>query len=54
MFKFFNDKRGAETLEYAIVGVLVVVAAIVGLRALGVNIGDLFTRLAGTIGGSGN
>ena len=54
VIKFFKDKRGAETLEHAIVGVLIVVAAIVGLRALGVNIGDLFTRLAATIGGSGN
>lgn len=46
-----RDKEATETMEYALIGVLVVVAAIAGLRMLGVEVGATLMNLANTIGG---
>ena len=46
---FWNDEAGATAIEYALIAALVAVAIIAGLSLLGVNLGDLFTRLAGCI-----
>lgn len=46
-----RDKRAGETMEYALIGVLVVVAAIAGLRLLGINVGATLTSIATVIGG---
>ena len=44
---FWSDEGGATAIEYALIAALVSVAVIAGASALGVNIGGLFTKIAG-------
>ena len=45
--KFWYDQNGATAVEYALIAGLVSVAVIAGASLLGVNVGGLFTRIAG-------
>ena len=45
--KFWRDENGATAIEYALIAALISVAVIAGASALGVNIGGLFTKIAG-------
>ena len=45
--QFWCDENGATAIEYALIAALISVAVIAGASALGVNIGGLFTKIAG-------
>jgi Flp pilus assembly pilin Flp len=49
--RLLKDKRAAELSEVGIVLALVVVVAIVALRALGINITDVLNTVSNAIGG---
>lgn len=44
---FWCDESGATAIEYALIAALISVAVIAGASALGVNIGGLFSKIAG-------
>jgi Flp pilus assembly pilin Flp len=53
---FARDEQGLETVEWAVVGTLVVIAAIVAFTTLGANTDAAMTNIANTMpagGGSG-
>ena len=49
--RFLNDRSGAELTEVGIVLALVVIVAIVALRALGVSITGVLNNVAAALGG---
>jgi Flp pilus assembly pilin Flp len=53
--RFARDEQGLETVEWAVVGTLVVIAAIVAFTTLGTNTDAAMTNIANTIppGGGG-
>ena len=51
--KFFKDESGANIVEYALLMVLVAIAAIAGMTLLGTNILARFNQVAGTVGTAG-
>jgi Flp pilus assembly pilin Flp len=53
--QFARDEQGLETVEWAVVGTLVVIAAIVAFTTLGTNTDAAMTNIANTIppGGGG-
>lgn len=52
ILKFWRDEEGATAIEYGLIAALIAVAAIVGMRALGKGLDDIFkdigTLLSGT------
>ncbi len=44
---FLRDKKGSNLVEYAVIIVLILVAAYGALRAFGLSVSDLFNWLAG-------
>ena len=53
---FVLDEQGLETVEWAVVGTLVVIAAIIAFTQLGANTNAAMTNIANTIppgGGTG-
>jgi Flp pilus assembly pilin Flp len=53
--RFVKDEAGLETVEWAVVGTLVVIAAIIAFTQLGANTNAAMTNIANTIppGGGG-
>lgn len=51
--RFWKGEEAIETMEFALIGGLVAVAAILGMTALGTNLQTWFAALAGKIGGLG-
>ncbi len=49
MFKFLRDTEGSNMGEYVVIGALVLLVALVGFQALGVNILGTVLRVAGSI-----
>jgi pilus assembly protein Flp/PilA len=47
--KFFADESGATAVEYGIIVALIAGAIILGVTALGGNLGDLFTSMSGKV-----
>lgn len=47
--KFYQEDEAIETMEYALVGGLIAVAAIVGMGLLGTTINNWMTAIAGKI-----
>ena len=45
--KFLNDERGSNLTEYAVIIILILVAAYGALRAFGLSVSELFNWLAG-------
>ena len=45
--RFLTDKRGSNLTEYAVIIILILVAAYGALRAFGVSVSDLFEWLSG-------
>ncbi|MCD4672691.1 MAG: hypothetical protein K8R77_08510 [Anaerolineaceae bacterium] len=46
-----NSERGATTLEYAVIAMVIVGIVLGAMRALGVSIADVFERAASSLGG---
>lgn len=42
-----GDRRGVTALEYGLIAALVAVVIITGVKALGVNAGSVFEKVAG-------
>lgn len=49
LWRFSSDERGATAIEYGLIVGLIVVALIGTLTALGGQMSDMFTSVAGTI-----
>lgn len=45
---FLKCEEGASAIEYGIIAGLIAVAIIAGANAIGSNLGDLFTEIAGS------
>ena len=43
--RFLRDERGADLVEYAVIIILIVVAAYAGIRAFGLDVANLFEWL---------
>lgn len=48
---WFKDEEGQDLIEYALIVALMLVLAIVGLSAMGTQIGDLWNRIATWLSG---
>ena len=46
-----EDETGASLVEYGLLLALIAVVAMLGLRALGIDINNLFNNIAGALGG---
>lgn len=44
-----ESERGVTAVEYGLIASLIALAIIVGVTALGVNLGELFTYIAGKV-----
>lgn len=44
-----ESERGVTAIEYGLIASLVALAIIIGVTALGVNLGDLFSYIAGKV-----
>ena len=44
--QLWENEEGASAIEYGLLASLIALAAIVGMTALGVNLGALFQRIA--------
>jgi pilus assembly protein Flp/PilA len=44
-----ESERGVTAVEYGLIASLVALAIIVGVTALGVNLGEMFTYIAGKV-----
>jgi Flp pilus assembly pilin Flp len=51
ILKVENPERGATTLEYAVIAMVIVGIVLGAMRALGVSIADVFERAASSLGG---
>jgi Flp pilus assembly pilin Flp len=49
--KIDNPERGATTLEYAVIAMVIVGIVLGAMRALGVSIADVFEKAASSLGG---
>lgn len=47
--RLVRDESGATAIEYALIGVLISVAIIVGATALGSKLNDLYTAVAAKV-----
>lgn len=45
--RFFESERGVTSVEYALIALLVALAILVAATALGVNLGALYSDVAG-------
>ena len=45
IWKFIKDEQGLETVEYAIIGGIITIAAITMIRSVGDRVVTLFTAL---------
>ena len=45
--RFMNDKRGSNLTEYAVIIILILVAAYGSIRTFGLSVADLFDWLGG-------
>ena len=43
--KLWNDEEGQGMVEYGLIIALIAIVAIVGLRALGISVGDMFNSV---------
>ena len=50
-WKFIKDEEGLETVEYAIIGALITLAAIVTITAVGGQVNTKFGELLTALGG---
>jgi pilus assembly protein Flp/PilA len=44
--RFFGDERGTTAIEYGLIAALVCVAIIVAMRAFGLEVQSLFTKIS--------
>jgi Flp pilus assembly pilin Flp len=51
LWKFVRDEEGLETVEYAIVAGLLVLATVVAIQAVGGQISGVFNNILGFLGG---
>ena len=49
IMRFIKDEEGLEMVEYAIIGALITVAAIVAITALGTKVSGAFNTLQGKL-----
>jgi pilus assembly protein Flp/PilA len=49
MKRFWNDESGATAVEYGLMVALIAVVIIVAVTALGVNLSEMFSGVAGQI-----
>jgi pilus assembly protein Flp/PilA len=54
LVNFLRDESGPTAVEYAVMLALIVVVCIAAITALGSNANNTFTKVSGTIGGSGS
>jgi len=47
--KLFRDEAGATAIEYGLIAALIAVAAIVGMQALGEQLGETFNEVEQTM-----
>ena len=47
--KFISDEQGMESVEYAIVGVLITIASVLAFTSLGTAVAGQINSLAGTV-----
>jgi pilus assembly protein Flp/PilA len=50
-WKFVKDEEGLETVEYAIIGALITIAAIITITAVGAQVNAKFQELLTALGG---
>ncbi len=48
----FGEEEGQDMIEYALIIVVFVLVAVVGLSALGGSVADLWTNIQGMLGGA--
>jgi pilus assembly protein Flp/PilA len=46
---FMKDESGATAIEYALIGVLISIAAVVVISTIGTNLSNTFNCIAGTL-----
>lgn len=51
IWRFLKDEEGTETVEWAIIAALLIVAAVAGWAALGQNVVDAVSQLVSATGG---
>ena len=49
--QFLKDEDGAAAIEYALIAALIALAIVVGARALGLSINDIFGDIGTTLNG---
>jgi len=49
MRKFLKNNKGATAIEYGLIAALIAVAAISAMSALGKNLNNTFTKVAGNL-----
>jgi pilus assembly protein Flp/PilA len=47
--RFSRDQSGATAIEYGLIAALIAVVIIVGVSAVGTNLGSMFTNVAGNV-----
>ncbi len=52
LINFFKDEDGATAVEYGIMVALIAAVIVGAVQLLGTSLNDLFTDVAGTIGGA--
>lgn len=50
--KFFRDESGSAAIEYALLGALIALGAILALEALGSSLGELFGGVTAKLDGA--
>ncbi|RJR32985.1 MAG: Flp family type IVb pilin [Desulfobacteraceae bacterium] len=51
IWTFIKDEQGLETVEYAIIGGIITIAAIATIRSIGTQVGVMFTSILGALTG---
>lgn len=46
---FLNDENGPTAVEYAVMLALIVVACLAAIGRIGNHVGDIFTRISGSL-----
>ena len=50
--RLLKDERGATAIEYGLIAALISLAMVISFTSLGLNLTDIFTRIAYTLSGA--
>lgn len=51
--EFARDEKGASAIEYGLIAGLVAAIIIIAVTGMGTNVGEVFTGICNSIGGTG-